>query len=276
MHFACGVRKPGACSPGWVPAGVTNNMATPPITEKTLEIPRRARLGRRALMRTAWLTADVVAIAACAVLAARAPALTPARSGAERSLQVQLLGVRGMRLHPSFPKAPPGEPARGARARRGRRRPGRLRRRRRRRRVAVRDHHRGRDAAPAARIRRSPTRRRAMRPRRGRRPAARRARRSATVPGGSPSQAPSSPSRTTTAPADTGGHAAPDDNGGTSPGQDGTATDGGGSGAAQDPDCRPGHRARPARPAVRAARRPRRQDEDPQPPRPAAGRRPVT
>jgi hypothetical protein len=47
-------------------------MATPPITEKTLEIPRpRRRVPRRVLARTAWLTADVVAIAACAVLAVR-------------------------------------------------------------------------------------------------------------------------------------------------------------------------------------------------------------
>jgi hypothetical protein len=47
-------------------------MATPPITEKTLEIPRHPRrLSRRVLARTAWLTADVVAIAACAVLAVR-------------------------------------------------------------------------------------------------------------------------------------------------------------------------------------------------------------
>jgi len=48
-------------------------MATPPITEKTLEIPRRRRwLGRRAHARAAWLTADLVAIGACAILAARA------------------------------------------------------------------------------------------------------------------------------------------------------------------------------------------------------------
>jgi hypothetical protein len=47
-------------------------MATPPITEKTLEIPRSRRgLSRRVATRTAWLTADVVAIAACVVLAIR-------------------------------------------------------------------------------------------------------------------------------------------------------------------------------------------------------------
>jgi hypothetical protein len=45
-------------------------MATPPLTENTLEIPRRRRrLGRRTVVRTAWLTADLVAIAACAMLA---------------------------------------------------------------------------------------------------------------------------------------------------------------------------------------------------------------
>ena len=48
------------------------SMATPPISQKTLELQRRRRwLSRRALMRGAWLTADVVAIAACAVLALR-------------------------------------------------------------------------------------------------------------------------------------------------------------------------------------------------------------
>jgi hypothetical protein len=47
-------------------------MATPPITSETLEIPSaRRRLSRRVLARGAWLTADVVAIAACAVLAVR-------------------------------------------------------------------------------------------------------------------------------------------------------------------------------------------------------------
>jgi hypothetical protein len=47
-------------------------MAIPPITEKTLEIPRTSRrLSRRVLARAAWLTADVLAIAACAVLAIR-------------------------------------------------------------------------------------------------------------------------------------------------------------------------------------------------------------
>jgi hypothetical protein len=52
---------------------VTIRMATPPITEKTLEIERRRRrLSRRVLARTAWLAADLVAISACAVLAARA------------------------------------------------------------------------------------------------------------------------------------------------------------------------------------------------------------
>jgi hypothetical protein len=47
-------------------------MATPPITE-TIEAQerRRGRLSRRALARVAWLTADLVAIAACAVLALR-------------------------------------------------------------------------------------------------------------------------------------------------------------------------------------------------------------
>jgi hypothetical protein len=44
-------------------------MSTPPIIE-TIELQRsRRRLSRRALTRTAWLTADLVAVAACAVLA---------------------------------------------------------------------------------------------------------------------------------------------------------------------------------------------------------------
>ena len=47
-------------------------MATPPITEKTLEIARRRRrLVRAVPARTAWLTADVIAIVACAILAVR-------------------------------------------------------------------------------------------------------------------------------------------------------------------------------------------------------------
>jgi hypothetical protein len=48
-------------------------MATPPVTEKTLELARRRRrLARPALGRVAWLTADLVAVAACAILAVRA------------------------------------------------------------------------------------------------------------------------------------------------------------------------------------------------------------
>ena len=44
-------------------------MSTPSII-KTIEVERRRRpLSRRALTRTAWLAADLVAIAACAVLA---------------------------------------------------------------------------------------------------------------------------------------------------------------------------------------------------------------
>jgi hypothetical protein len=46
-------------------------MATPPIT-KTIEVRRRRRrASRRALLRAAWLAADLVAIGACAVLALR-------------------------------------------------------------------------------------------------------------------------------------------------------------------------------------------------------------
>jgi hypothetical protein len=48
-------------------------MSTPPMTEKTLEIPRRRRWASRLVpARAAWLVADLVAIAACAVLAVRA------------------------------------------------------------------------------------------------------------------------------------------------------------------------------------------------------------
>jgi hypothetical protein len=73
MHFALPVRKPLARRHHGRWLRVTNGMATPPITEKTLEIPRRRRwLGRRALAGTAWLAADLVAIGACAILAARA------------------------------------------------------------------------------------------------------------------------------------------------------------------------------------------------------------
>jgi hypothetical protein len=44
-------------------------MATPPISETTIEIPRRRRRVLRWLhARAAWLVADVVAIAACAIL----------------------------------------------------------------------------------------------------------------------------------------------------------------------------------------------------------------
>jgi hypothetical protein len=73
MHFGPPVRKPLERRHHGRRLRVTNGMATPPITEKTLEIPRRRRwLGRRALARTAWLAADVVAIGTCATLAARA------------------------------------------------------------------------------------------------------------------------------------------------------------------------------------------------------------
>jgi hypothetical protein len=59
--------------PQWAVAeGDARRMATPPITEKTLELPRRRRwLSRRTLTRAAWLAADLVAVAACAFLAVR-------------------------------------------------------------------------------------------------------------------------------------------------------------------------------------------------------------
>jgi hypothetical protein len=48
-------------------------MATPPVSERTIEIPRRRRRVVRWLhARAAWLAADVVAIAACAILFVRA------------------------------------------------------------------------------------------------------------------------------------------------------------------------------------------------------------
>jgi len=73
MHFGLPARKPPGTRHHGQRLRVTNGMATPPITEKTLEIPRRRRwLGRRAHARAAWLTADLVAIGACAILAARA------------------------------------------------------------------------------------------------------------------------------------------------------------------------------------------------------------
>src|SRR3954470_5805124 len=49
-------------------------MATPPITENTLELEgrRRGRVSSRIPARVAWLVADLVAVAACALLAMRA------------------------------------------------------------------------------------------------------------------------------------------------------------------------------------------------------------
>jgi hypothetical protein len=48
-------------------------MATPPITETTIEIrSRRRRVARWLHARAAWLAADVIAITACAILFARA------------------------------------------------------------------------------------------------------------------------------------------------------------------------------------------------------------
>jgi hypothetical protein len=45
-------------------------MATPPITETSIDVPRRRRrLSFRVFTRTVWLVADVGAVAICAYLA---------------------------------------------------------------------------------------------------------------------------------------------------------------------------------------------------------------
>jgi hypothetical protein len=46
-------------------------MSTPPITERIALRVRRRRLSRSVPARIAWLAADLVAIAACVVLAVR-------------------------------------------------------------------------------------------------------------------------------------------------------------------------------------------------------------
>jgi hypothetical protein len=46
-------------------------MSTPPITERIALRVRRRRLSRSVPVRIAWLAADLLAIAACAVLALR-------------------------------------------------------------------------------------------------------------------------------------------------------------------------------------------------------------
>jgi hypothetical protein len=48
-----------------------NTMSTPPVSEKVTGRVRGRRLLRRIPVRVAWLTADVVAIVACAVLLVR-------------------------------------------------------------------------------------------------------------------------------------------------------------------------------------------------------------
>ncbi len=48
-----------------------HEMSTPPLTERTQGRVRKRRLLARVPIRTAWLTADLVAVAACVVLAVR-------------------------------------------------------------------------------------------------------------------------------------------------------------------------------------------------------------